>query len=167
MQRHCWLQETRRICGFADRSSHPPCKKHCKYNVFMQNDAKRRFWNHTQGGGVVANREPGSYIYNKITYIQYTVYLVKFYHWCTNLKNWETVRDTGQSPMQIASRNSVHLLFMISQALGFLFWKIHISRFDKKMDQKFHHAPCCNCTAEFLRSCFRWGGNSPGRLLVT
>ena len=31
----------------------------------MQNAAKRRFWDHTMGGGgggVVANREPGSYI---------------------------------------------------------------------------------------------------------
>ena len=60
-----WLQETLRICRFADRASHPPCKKHCKYNAFMQNAAKRRFWDHTmgrEGGGVVANREPGSYI---------------------------------------------------------------------------------------------------------
>ena len=31
----------------------------------MRNAAKRRFWDHTmgRGGGVVANREPGSYIY--------------------------------------------------------------------------------------------------------
>ena len=58
------LQEIPRICRFADRASHPPCKKHCKYHVFMQNAAKRRFWDHTMGGGggVVANREPGSYI---------------------------------------------------------------------------------------------------------
>ena len=57
-----WLQEILRICRFADRASHPPCKKHCKYHVFMQNAAKRRFWDHTMGGGVVANREPGSYM---------------------------------------------------------------------------------------------------------
>ena len=58
-----WLQERLRICRFADSASHPPCKKHCKYNAFMQNAAKRRFWDHTmgggEGGGVVANREPG------------------------------------------------------------------------------------------------------------
>ncbi len=55
-----------RICRFADRASHPPSKKHCKFRVFMRNAAKRRFWDHTMGGGgggVVANREPGSYIY--------------------------------------------------------------------------------------------------------
>ena len=65
------LQEIPRICRFADRASHPPCKKHCKYHVFMQNAAKRRFWDHTMGGGggVVANREPGSYIYIYIYYI--------------------------------------------------------------------------------------------------
>ena len=39
------------ICRFADRASNPPCKKHCKYNVFMQNAAKRRFWDHTMWGG--------------------------------------------------------------------------------------------------------------------
>ena len=38
--------------------------RNCKYHVFMQNAAKRRFWDHTMGGGVVANREPGSYIAN-------------------------------------------------------------------------------------------------------
>ena len=62
-----WLQEILRICRLAGPASHPPCKKHCKYHIFMQNAAKRRFWDHTmggEGGGVVANREPGSYILN-------------------------------------------------------------------------------------------------------
>ena len=43
----------------------------------MQNAAKRRFWDHTmggEGGGVVANREPGSYIYIYIYMQIYTVY---------------------------------------------------------------------------------------------
>ena len=58
------VAKIQRICRVADRTSNPPCKKHCKYNVFMRNAAKRRFWDHTMwgGGGVVANREPGSYI---------------------------------------------------------------------------------------------------------
>ena len=54
----CRLQEILRICRFADRASHPPCKKHCKYHVFMQNAAKRRFWDHTMGGGGGGGSEP-------------------------------------------------------------------------------------------------------------
>ena len=83
-----WLQETLRICRFADSASHPPCKKHCKYNAFMQNAAKRRFWDHTMGGGgggVVANREPGSYIsiiYERIDTMYAAVY--KYRYVCTH-----------------------------------------------------------------------------------
>ena len=43
------VAEILRICRFADRASHPPCKKHCKFSVFMRNAAKRRFWDHTMG----------------------------------------------------------------------------------------------------------------------
>ena len=66
------LQEIPRVCRFADRASHPPCKKHCKYHVFMQNAAKRRFWDHTMGGrgGVVAEPRTG------IIYI----YIYMFFH---------------------------------------------------------------------------------------
>ena len=46
------------ICRFADRASNPPCKKHCKYNVFMRNAAKRRFWDHTMWGGGGGGSEP-------------------------------------------------------------------------------------------------------------
>ena len=53
------------ICRFADRASNPPCKKHCKYNVFMRNAAKRRFWDHTMwwGGGGSEPRTGNIYIY--------------------------------------------------------------------------------------------------------
>ena len=42
----------------SDRTSNPPCKKHCKYNVFMRNAAKRRFWDHTMWGGGGGGSEP-------------------------------------------------------------------------------------------------------------
>ena len=42
----------------ADRTSNPPCKKHCKYNVFMRNAAKRRFWDHTIPCGGGGGSEP-------------------------------------------------------------------------------------------------------------
>ena len=65
------LQAIPRICRFADRASHPPCKKHCKYHVFMQNAAKRRFWDHSMGGGGGGGSEPR-------TGIIYDVYLYFF-----------------------------------------------------------------------------------------
>ena len=57
------VAEILRICRFADRASHPPCKKHCKFSVFMRNAAKRRFWDHTMGGGEPAGPGPVPYIY--------------------------------------------------------------------------------------------------------
>ena len=65
------VAEIRRICRFADRASHPPCKKHCKFCVFRRNAAKRRFWDHTMGGGGSEPRTRIIYIY--IAYILYHV----------------------------------------------------------------------------------------------
>ena len=66
------VAEILRICRFADRASHPPCKKHCKFSVFMRNAAKRRFWDHTGGGGRRAQGRSHIYIY--MLYYLYTLY---------------------------------------------------------------------------------------------
>ena len=68
------VAEILRICRFADRASHPPCKKHCKFSVFMRNAAKRRFWDHTGGGGP-AGPGPVPYIYIYALLLIYTIYI--------------------------------------------------------------------------------------------
>ena len=63
-----WLQKSYEFAGLRTAPATHHAKKHCKYHVFMRNAPKRRFCDHTMGGGVggvVANREPGSYIHNK------------------------------------------------------------------------------------------------------
>ena len=61
------------ICKFADRASHPPCKKHCKYHVLMWNT---QVLGPKQGGGV-ANREP-IYIYIYISFFSFLFFILYY-----------------------------------------------------------------------------------------
>ena len=72
-----WLQ-------FADGASQPPCKEHCKYHVFMQNAAKRRFWDHTKGGGGGSERRTGiiyRYVFVSIYVCNLLPHEVYIYPW--------------------------------------------------------------------------------------